>query len=970
MSKSIPPSLKGMSPLLSTSPHTLTWYLFNLCGSLCRTQADESYSDAIADLKPLLRGIFEKETLTGQEAQQLINSLDVARVAASILSEGKRKKKKGIEKSEMEQLMREADDLGIKLHHLADELRIKLDQSIELSNDVRNLLMAAVWHTSLRLIAFSTPLRSSFPLSTRLLGIVSQAMEALIDVEDVRAADECTLIGAEALDGIKAQLNEASPSELEQRCDAEIDFLMARSKLAVLDNNDTLALTFLQNAAGVPEVLTEEQVLTLVGRCLSIVELQSSRNRTNGDDLTLSPIPWLKQAMDILKMSADEGQSETLRPLKMIVSMQLARETLRCAGGDSKRLTEAAELLQSIEKMNMDGNNTSADFLYEIRLLKIQALKNQKSSEGPIRHAFDDLIKDLDLNEDNLNEVFAQLRAMTEEYPNLPLGIAQTFLNIASDRVVADQQNFLVRILYEGIMFARVVARAQPRSAIQAVAKMCEVALGRERATTPAENTVLLTACQTLLWNLGLSAEKKQSRLAGEAAEWYLLAGHPGFSALGADHVPRCLRKSALCHILTNNSAAALELLHKCPQKEASTHYLFFLAAMEQQNTAAALRAIEAIVTCPDVDGRHLLLITSLAEKDRCRSILVAALQALLGALKRPHSTDFIKAELVNIVKDVPIKRLIGYLRTVSDTLDADVNKHMEQVEGISWLYKSAYNTAMQGMDEGIPSGLLGDLFDQSARLMDIHTQIEPSLLDDPEFQLNRSGAMFACFCGKLFHYRELPTGEEKVELLQQLLDYLPRCQQAVPALPSNHPQAGAMGTRSGLLDVYYLELLCEAKDWKGVDGQLKDLVRRLRIRPESASVGKLERVVNLLAEYPECPMQITSCALDVLLEFCTIDIATDVVRFSRWIRSIITLLLGQNYYTNQDDDLSYFFKKSMTVLSSPLGSASYPQDELEWLLVTAWNRCLQASQKLRGGVSSRLNSMTLPLIQLDTEKQ
>ncbi|OCF39625.1 hypothetical protein I317_06590 [Kwoniella heveanensis CBS 569] len=863
-----------------------------------------SLLEALGDLEPLIRGIFENETITAQEAQAVIKSMDAVRLVAKIQREGVRKKRKGQEKAELNALMREADELGVNLCNSADEIRVKLEKSPEISEKHRNHLMAAVWHTALRLVHFSTPRKAGLALSIRLLSVVSQTMEALIDAGDVRAAEESALIGAEALENAPANHSELSTPDIHQRDDAEIGFLMARSKLAVFDQNDTLALEFLRQASKVPRVLTEDQAILLVERYLSLVEMkeESSQGKTQ-ECLAIPPTVWLEHALSMAQDFTNGGQSDNLRLLQVsldfpkyelhvsLTGTATAREILKRAGHDKEQLARAATLLESIEGLNSECTGVSAESMYEARILKIQVLKNQKSSEGAMRHAFDDLIKGLDLTEDNLNEVFAHLRALTTEYPDLPLSITQTFLNFASNRVARDQQAILDRILYEGILLARALSKSQPRAAIQSVSMMCEVALARGGGETAA-------ALES--WRYGREEAVTPVRRSGRVV------------------------KSALSHISTKNIPAALELLDKCPQDQASTFYLYFLAAVERNDAEAARRAIENMVTCLDVDGRHLLLITSLAEREGSHSFLVVALQGLLGTMKRPHSNSLVKAELIDIIRQNPLARLIEYLQTAAEALQEEVKRYSEQLEGIIWLYKSAYNTAMKGIDEGVSTDLLGDMFDLSARLMDAHAQIEGDLGYDTAFQIDRSGAMFACFCGKLFHYRDLPAGEAKVRkiwnlrvlakidftcgvrqsrLLAQLLNYLPACQQAIPSLPSSHPQAAEMGSRANLEALYYLELLCEAQSWKEVDAQLK-------------------------SEYPDCPMEIVYCALDKLLELCPISNAADVVRFSRWTRSIITLLLDRGPSATQDD-LMFFFEKVTHVLASPIGSKK--AEAFEW---------------------------------------
>jgi hypothetical protein len=66
-----------------------------------------------------------------------------------------------------------------------------------------------------------------------------------------------------------------------------------------------------------------------------------------------------------------------------------------------------------------------------------------------------------------------------------------------------------------------------------------------------------------------------------------------------------------------------------------------------------------------------------------------------------------------------------------------------------------------------------------------------------------------------------------------------------------------------------------------------------------------------------------------------------DVVRYARWLRAILLMLLHRGSEEDEDRALAYL-TKGAEVLRSAGGKAAYPADEGQWLLAQAWNKGLE----------------------------
>lgn len=83
-----------------------------------------------------------------------------------------------------------------------------------------------------------------------------------------------------------------------------------------------------------------------------------------------------------------------------------------------------------------------------------------------------------------------------------------------------------------------------------------------------------------LIWQYG--GRHYKAKKWAEAADWYMSGSHVIFKAHSSLTSAKCFRKAALCHIEQREYALASTIIRRCPNDEASTHYVIFLTAVHQ----------------------------------------------------------------------------------------------------------------------------------------------------------------------------------------------------------------------------------------------------------------------------------------------------------------------------------------------------------------------------------------------------
>ncbi|TYJ53702.1 hypothetical protein B9479_005669 [Cryptococcus floricola] len=731
-------------------------------------------------------------------------------------------------------------------------------------------------------------------------------MSALLDAGKTAVASQLSVQGAEFEQTLLSATDPQDSGEIKQQVSSLVWFYCARIDLLLKEGNDTFAFDIFLKA--------------IVGNTML-------QNKTN---LPLS-IDWLKQGILLVEKMVNRGLVvDRLEELHVAILKSLARAQMIQAEENPQSLQAATAALNELVQLVGEEDQIT---LREMRVLQLHVLKRRKAPENEVKLVLEDLMKMQEWTEEKVIETLSQLASLMSDYPTLPSTSAQTLLRKALSH--PDGHPHVQLIIYEGLLFAK--SLSPPALGIRTAVAMLDIA--KKHGEYRMEDKVNVVACQTLLWNIANFNENKE-RIT-ESAHWYQLAGHDLFKELGGENTSRCLRKAALCHIKTADWGAAHDLIARCPTDEASTHYLTFLAAIRQGESSLA--------------NSPGLLTESLANEKGAQPVLLASMRALLSVLTDSEMSFEVQIETITVIrslvrmsvlelaqaedKERVVDSILEYLQTAVELLTDDPSIGQGQTKGIAWLYKCAFNVAVQGL-HSLSSKSLADLFDRSAQLMTIYEVIEP-MSTDPDLPFVRGSAMFACLCGKIFLCKDLPTGPDKILLLDQLLEYIPQCRNALQgATNTSHPRYSSVSDMLRIIDTSEVELQCEAREWTAIP----EILERLKDASKDGQVGTthrtLEMIANVLFRYQDCPTSGMS-KIPINVHICPTKYADDIKRFSRWMRAILRILLHRSGADDESAAFSYV-SRALDVLKTPLGKTAYPLDEAHWLVATAWNRGLE----------------------------
>ncbi|WWC91549.1 uncharacterized protein L201_006495 [Kwoniella dendrophila CBS 6074] len=853
----------------------------------------EKLRGTIRSLHPLLDDLSQHyENDTPMNYGTLNDTLDNVRVQVEVYSKGKSKKKNNNdntigEKEKERDLKQEMDELGVKIWNLTNEFSPSISSN-EKKKEQNVLLIASLYHVSFRLIQASADSKSSENL-IRLLRAVSTAISALALSGQSEKAEELAHIGAEYQQSIDASQPDTA-EEKREKSEVFLHFQLARVDLEVLRKNDNLALSLLIKATQSEGGLEAFQYQELASKCWSISQEILSR----GDDtkknftFTTAPIEWLQQAQSIMEKAVEQGiHIPGANDVRIAISTNIAREQIKNVSEDPQALVKATATLKQLAK----------------------------AAASTVM--FKDLSEFIDWNDETVLTIIAQLHAVSADYPETPIIVSLQLLN----RALTEQSgfNYVDRILYEGVYFARQHLVKNSQDNRQQVLSMLEGVVKSGFAKSLDSTRVI--AVQMIFTNIAHRQYEARGQFQ-QAAEWYCLAAHPALDAAGPSNTFRCMRKAANCYINLGNLGQADGLLQQCPPRGAATQYLSFIIGIQQSDTAKAIQAIEALMVCPDLEADHLtLLMEYVAEKRGPLPILTAALQALLVALDRPEMREELKFDKLTVVRCLLQSLISGNTEsTEKQQLGDQVIEHLDH----------------EGLGE-FPARVLADLFDRSAQLSSWYTHLNPTEVDLDTEKISAS-AMFACFAGKMFQYRELNDAEGKQTLREQLLQYY----DTVHVTLRENSKIGSSDQMIDVLEVYRLELLCDVGMWDEV-GNTVFIMGNLPLNSVNGenSTRKLEMVINLILNYTDCPAAIVHRVLEILVGAISVISELDVVKFSRWIRGIIMLLL-QRSGPNDHKQAQSYLSRCLQLLATPLGQSAYPPDEMQWLIATSWNKGLE----------------------------
>ncbi|KIY73384.1 hypothetical protein CYLTODRAFT_386998 [Cylindrobasidium torrendii FP15055 ss-10] len=590
-----------------------------------------------------------------------------------------------------------------------------------------------------------------------------------------------------------------------------------------------------------------------------------------------------------------------------------------------------------------DDTATPRNADQELRWLRLSIMKKRNASEQATLRAFQSIIDHMELTEPKLTDILQELRTISHQQ-TLVSSVHMACLK-RSLGSKDNGENFVDRLL-----LSLIVHTSKDEDHSRAMDVLNE-AFGLLYESDYTMGDVPSTACITLLWQYG--DRQYNMKKFGIAADWFLVGAHAAFSGqdgIGVSGTTKCLRKAALCYVEDKQYAQASAVLRRCDPKEAATHYVKFLISVKQGIDDVAIKAVQDMATCEDFNRKMLLLATQISHASENKAILLAALKALLVSLELDHGAPTVGDEsgdksgkghgvveamtlircIVKLVlriivepaanKQLLVDTMLEHFRTaVKLVAKAQKEKTAQMVtKDVSWLWRTAYNCAVQGCSEWEDEARIAALFDVARELLEAVVAI--SLVDlEPEIYLHLAITSFAAASGRVFSLRAIrETDVDASTRVKDLASELNACRRKI----FNITDSGVITDENDLsrlqyfihtLRVFEVEMLAWAADWDGVSNAVNDTVAA---GPLAAST--YEAIADILWIERDCPMSVLYEALEAILHASLDHGSLSVDKFSRWVRAICTIMLAKNSAAERVKAIGYV-EQAVTVMERNL---------------------------------------------------
>ncbi|KNZ75710.1 Testis-expressed sequence 11 protein [Termitomyces sp. J132] len=843
--------------------------------------------------------------------------------------------------------------------HLADSLDQEVHQSILLGVNLWNisgiirktpendgrLLMGARILAAFRLIEGGVETK---PGIESLLHILQLASKTGATLSEVGRHDIAARVLTSAAKYEELLRNTDDPDGIHQNAIAcgTVVYFSSRMEAAWQEKNYTVADFMSQ------KIMDDDQRLTLLP--LHSRQLLASKFHKIGKSMLELPegikpsdaVSWLQKAFtlaDPLEDNAVPGVAE----LKISILQALARAYF-VAGSYDRAEATLEELVPTIDA---SPDHASSGYR-ELRWLRLATLKRRKAGDAALLDAFKSIIDHMECSETNITDVLQDLRTMAH-HQNLSTLVTAVHQHCL-DKALACRgagEDCIDRLLLSLIFHcAKDEDHARALKAVDTVlTSLCQAEVELDIVPT--------TACLTLLWQYGDRHYHAKKWL--EAADWYLAGSHKLFRLSSPTASTKCFRKAALCYIEQREFARASTVIRRCPTNEAKTHYIIFTIAVHQGLEDEAIRAVREMVEAPDFDRNMLLLATQLSHQSEMRVVLLSVLEALLKTLKLSNSGET-AVEAMTLIRCIIrlalsllgdptanrttlIDTVVNHFRTAGILTEAAcTQKAMSLIsKDVSWLWRTAYNCAVQGCSEWEHcEGRIADLFDIARGLLEALCQASPVEIDS-EIYSHLVNASFSAVSGHVFSARETAlasNGKMDGGQISAVTAEIVACKQRILSIMEKEKvqkdeEVLRMQYFIHTLRVFEAEFLTRAKLWD----QIPQLVQEI-VNSGPLALNTYEAVADILWVEKDCPINVLYGCLEALLRASLDHNHLSVEKFSRWLRAICTIILARNTPEDRAKAIGYV-EQALTVIEDNHDSDQpYPIDERQWLLATTYN--------------------------------
>ncbi|XP_006457544.1 hypothetical protein AGABI2DRAFT_181685 [Agaricus bisporus var. bisporus H97] len=585
-----------------------------------------------------------------------------------------------------------------------------------------------------------------------------------------------------------------------------------------------------------------------------------------------NPLDWLRNAFKIADR-VEEASAPELQNLRISLLRTIARAYFLDGAYDQ---AEAAldELIPSID--SVPGDQGSSEY-QDLRWLRLAILKRRGAVDNSILDEKDitESVPSYVIVWQPLSRIFSSILQEVRTLTPFMLGASVNQLCLrralqlhGTESNISSVDRLLLSLIFH---CAKDDDHARAMSTLESTFTAV-VEAEVELRSAPA------TACLTLLWQYG--DRHYQAKKWPEAAGWFLSGTHHLFKGSSSAAISKCFRKAALCYIEHKEYAKASTVIRRCPTNEATTHYVMFLTAIHQGLDDEAIMHIRSMQKAPDFDRKMLLLATQVSHKLDMKPVLLSALEALLNTLKAAANSDAIveAMTLIRCIIKMAMKLLsdpvanrpvlmdtvVSHFQTAKILTEKAIAQKSFAVvaKDVSWLWRTAYNCAVQGSSEWVDcEERIAELFDISRLLLEAYNNASPADMD-PETALHIINASFAAVSARVFSARGIiaSTGlidrEKMLSIAAEIdssksrIDAIINGNKVTEDIDSAHVQSLVHTLR-----VFETKFLVQLKEWNRVSAVVTEIVQS-----EPKAADAYEAIADILLDITIVVGQGLSC--------------------------------------------------------------------------------------------------------------
>ncbi|KAJ7362964.1 meiosis protein SPO22/ZIP4 like-domain-containing protein [Mycena albidolilacea] len=791
------------------------------------------------------------------------------------------------------QLSDELDQEGVSLWNISGLVQ-------KTPHDEGRMLVAALRLAAFRLIEAGIELKPGIETLIHVLQLASKTGATLSEAGNGDVAGSVLASAARFEELLRNAEDPDGAHRVDKAC-ATVVYFTSRMEAAWKEGNQSVAAFMSQ------KITDDEQRLFLLPPhdrerlACKLHDIGKSVLKTQGDAEagTEGPeaVTWLQKAFAVAD-KLDDSVAHGAPELKISILRTMARAYFISRAYDR---AEAAldELIPTIDAFSENGHSEHQ----ELRWLRLAVLKRRKAGESALLDAFKSIIDHMTFCEANITDILQDLRTLNNH--TLVTAVNHHCLQqlLASLDVNSD--------CVDRLLLSLIVHCSKDEDHSRAIAAI-DLAF---TATYEAEYNLLnlpATACLTLIWQYG--DRHFNAKRWSAAADWFLAGSHQLFRAGCPASGAKCFRKAALCYIEQHEYAKASAVIRRCPSNEATTYYVVFLTAVHQGLDEEAIRAIHDMVNAADFDRKMLLLATQISHESEMKPVLLSVLEALLKTLKIKNSGEAV-VEAMTLIrciirlvlkllvepasnKPVLIETLISHFHTAKVLAEAACAEKAIAliIKDVSWLWRTAYNCAVQGCAEWERSEVrISQLFEVARDLLT--TCCDASPVDvDADLYLHLINASFSGVSGRVFAGRSTTTdGTLDIGRLRENATEIQTCKQKILSIMAKNKITDGDDILRvqyflHVLRVFEAEMLAQLKEWD----QLLQIVTEV-VTSGPLGVGTYEAIADILWAEPDCPINTLLCGLEAILRASLDQNSVSVDKFSRWLRAICTIVLARN---------------------------------------------------------------------------